>query len=295
MDELKRHVRMLNAAGLAVVVDVHALATEASWMLADKSPADWDKGFMAFWGALAPALKDLDPEKVFLELLNEPSGMDQKLWASVQETTLKVVRAACPRHTVILTGDHWGGIDPLLVLKPAAERNVVYSFHVYEPHVFTHQGATWGAPEWKPVKGLLYPVNKANAEEVALAAAAKSGGAPGGQQAMEEVRKFAAEGWGPEKVRSHVGRAAAWAKKNNVALYLGEFGVIREGVNAESRAAWLRDMTRAAGEQGIGWAMWDYGGAFSMADGELGKRRIDLAIAGAIGCSTVGLPRGGGK
>ena len=45
----------------------------------------------------------------------------------------------------------------MVFLEPLPDPNVIYVFHFYEPHIFTHQGATWGAYYWHWLKGLHYP------------------------------------------------------------------------------------------------------------------------------------------
>ncbi len=81
-----------------------------------------------------PALRPLAPRLTFPELLNEPvfpNAPDQ--WAALQDTLLHAVRADLPDDTVVLTGNDWGSIGGLIALRPAADPNVVYSFHFYEP------------------------------------------------------------------------------------------------------------------------------------------------------------------
>ena len=57
----------------------------------------------------------------------------------------------------------------MVFLEPLPDTNVIYVFHFYEPHIFTHQGATWGAYYWRWVKGLHYPSSPENAAQVAAA------------------------------------------------------------------------------------------------------------------------------
>lgn len=261
-------VSRLTGAGLGVVIDVHPMGTRATHLLADSSP-DWAANLERFWSLLAPVLATTDPDRVILELLNEPNGIKDKAeWPRVQQRLLSAVRRACPNHTIMLTGDDYGGIDGLLRLMPVDDSNVIYSFHFYESHTFTHQGATWGAPFWKFITtGVPYP----STPELVEHAAANIEH----EQARGAVRWYGKERWNREKIAARINEAAAWAKKHHVIVYCGEFGVIRNRTPRESRLSWLADVTGACREAGIGWAMWDYAGGFALADGEAGMRRLD--------------------
>ena len=55
------------------------------------------------------------------------------------------------------TGPNYSDIPDLLAMHPLPDGNVIYIFHFYDPHVFTHQGATWGVPWWSYEHGIPYP------------------------------------------------------------------------------------------------------------------------------------------
>jgi hypothetical protein len=56
-------------------------------------------------------------------------------------------------------GARWSDNDDLVFQEPLHDPNVIYNFHFYEPHIFTHQGATWSAYYWHWLRGLKYPSN----------------------------------------------------------------------------------------------------------------------------------------
>ena len=94
------------------------------------------------WRKLAAHYADRDPERVFFEILNEPEVSDAYRWAGIQARVAAAIREAAPRQTIIAAGANWADIWDLLALQPLADGNVIYNFHFYEPHEFTHQGAT---------------------------------------------------------------------------------------------------------------------------------------------------------
>ena len=142
----------------------------------------------ANWATLAGALADRPADRLAFELLNEPVTEDAGRWMRVQEQLAAAVRKAAPRHTLVLAGAHYSDIDDLERLQPLDDGNVVYAFHFYTPHNFTHQGADWGWPMWELLAGLPYP-----ADTDAVAAIARAAPAP----ARPHIEQYGREAWGP--------------------------------------------------------------------------------------------------
>src|SRR5919198_839631 len=145
---------MLLASGLAVVLDIHPSDEFKIKLRTDDRHVE---AFARFWRALAGHLARRDPERLFLEILNEPMVEDAYRWMGIQARVAAAIRDAAPRHTIIATGPRWSAVDQLLLIEPLADRDVIYTFHLYEPHTFTHQGATWGAEYWPYLKNIPYP------------------------------------------------------------------------------------------------------------------------------------------
>ncbi len=43
---------------------------------------------------------------------------------------------------------------------------MIYNFHFYDPHEFTHQGAGWGEAWWSYTHGIPYPATEASMQEL---------------------------------------------------------------------------------------------------------------------------------
>ena len=135
--QLEAAIQRFHRAGLLVVVDIHNEDRAA-----ELDPA-WQEAFVRFWGALAARLARFDPEWTILEIINEPVfDRREEQWNTLNARLAGAIPSA-PRHTIITSGPNWGGIDGLKKLQLLPDKNVVYSFHCYDPFVFTHQGATW--------------------------------------------------------------------------------------------------------------------------------------------------------
>jgi hypothetical protein len=186
------------------------------------------------------------------------------------------VREAAPRHTIIATAHRWSAVEQLELLVPLDDRNVIYAFHFYEPHNFTHQGATWGADYWPYLHGVPYPSSPASV----------AGLLPGimDETARRNLAAYGEERWDVARVGREVERAFLWARKNRVSVICNEFGVYRKFSPPAARARWLRDVRRALERRGIGWTMWDYAGGFGVAvKGEDGTARLDPVTLKALG------------
>jgi endoglucanase len=278
--ELKReHLRRLDAAldmllagGLAVVFDLHP---SDEFKLRLRTDDRFVSALADFWRALARHLARRDPGRLFLEILNEPMVEDPRRWADVQTRLAAAVREGAPRHTIVAAGARWSAVDQLLLLEPLADRNVVYNFHFYEPHTFTHQGATWGLDFWPYLKNLPYP---SSPERVApLLASAER------EPARDALKAYGEGRWGAARVEREIASAAAWARRHGVALTCNEFGVYRAHAPAADRLRWIADVRAALERHGIGWAMWDYAGGFGVAVREGGRVEPDYATAAALG------------
>src|SRR6185369_16256861 len=98
---------MILANGLAVIVDIHP---SDQFKLKLNSNDRQIEAFSKFWRTLAEHLSTRDPERVFLEIINEPMVEDGYRWYGMQGKLIAAVRAGAPRHTVIASGHRWSGL-----------------------------------------------------------------------------------------------------------------------------------------------------------------------------------------
>ena len=144
LDELDAAVKMILDANLAVMIDIHP---DSDFKEKLAKEGDFTEQFADFWRGLARHYSNLDPNLVFFEILNEPEARDAYRWYGVESRLAVAIREGAPNHTIIATGARYSDDDDLLSIEPLHDSNVIYTFHFYDPHVFTHQGATW-AKRW---------------------------------------------------------------------------------------------------------------------------------------------------
>jgi len=88
--------------------------------------------------------------------------------AANSKELLRAIREKLPEHTLLATGAFWSNLSGLLSLQPVDDPDVWYNFHFYEPHIFTHQGATWGAAYEKYLRQVPYPSSPESVEQAIL-------------------------------------------------------------------------------------------------------------------------------
>ncbi|WP_348262332.1 cellulase family glycosylhydrolase [Telmatobacter sp. DSM 110680] len=273
MTRLDHAVDQMIAKGMAVQIDIHP---ESDYKKRVSSSSEGVDRFVMLWRKLATHYSDRNPDLIFFEIMNEPEERDPYRWAGVQARAAEAIREAAPRNTIIATGPNWSSIADLLTQEPLPDGNVIYNFHFYEPHEFTHQGAGWGGTWWIYTHDIPYP-----ADESSMQDSLKQLPDASSRYAMEH---YWLDHWDAHRIRLQIDAAAAWGKDRKVPLICNEFGAYREHTKSAARMNWIRDVRTALEADGIGWTMWDYRGGFGVVwkqDGQPAK--VDSAVVEALG------------
>ncbi|OHV67750.1 glycosyl hydrolase [Mesorhizobium sp. LCM 4577] len=292
--------RMINRAGLKVVVDLHLIPAGGNRKIGMSEVMDNPATFDAYVDvvrAMAKTLAREDPRLVALELMNEPIvDCDEdatSLWPDRQKQLFAAARASATRLTLVLTGGCYSNAASLAKVDPKAiaDDNIIWAFHSYDPFLLTHQGATWAGDFIQYVTGLPYPLTAVPKAQLDMTLDTIRdrirAEAPWARQsgmlayldeqvaAMDSPEKLAAVMDAPFRT------VDAWAKANGVKpqdITLGEFGMIRKEYGngfvmpAAYRAAYVRDMIARAEAHGFSWSVWSYGGAFGIVDAFDGEK-----------------------
>jgi aryl-phospho-beta-D-glucosidase BglC (GH1 family) len=267
-------IKMILDAGLAVELDMHPDSDFKARLKED----DFVARFADFWRTVARHYSSWDQDRVFFEILNEPEMRDPYRWYGVESKLATAIRQGAPTHTIIAAGARWDDDDDMVFLEPLRDPNVIYVFHFYEPHIFTHQGATWGAFYWHWLKGLHYPSSPENAAQVAAAV-------PDAPERLQVIR-YGKDHWDASRIEAEINQTADWAKQRNVPLICNEFGVFRSYSDPHDREAWLKDVRTALERYGIGWTMWDYSGSFGVVTKKDGQATPDEVTIRALGLNS---------
>lgn len=225
LDTLDTLVKAATAEKLTVILDEH------DFDLCSIDPVRCEPKLTAFWQQIGERYRTA-PDTVLFELLNEPHGkLDAATWNGLLTRLIPVVRATNPGRTLVIGPTRWNNLGelPNLVLPPG-DRNIVVTFHSYEPFHFTHQGAPWvsEATDWKDV-----PFTAADVAQM----------------------------------KSDYDTVANWSKTNDRPILLGEFGAYdRSGTPIADRAHYTGTARREAEAHGFAWAFWQFDGDFIVFD-----------------------------
>ena len=244
-------VRRLLSDNLCVVVDFHPnsqIPDYAPELLVRSQGAPLFRNYVAVVKDTAELLTTLPTDRVALELMNEPQyGWDARTaerWQQMLEFMYGEVRISAPGLLLVLSGARGGDAQGLINVDrwPFADGRVLYSFHYYEPHDFTHQGVESSLPtawHWQFVSGLPYPALGSDPERVwrkieqeieqdkkldPIEDAAIL------NEVHQRVVKYIAGGFNRTNIAADFDAVSNWAKRYQIdphSILLGEFGVTR--------------------------------------------------------------------
>jgi endoglucanase len=208
------------------------------------------------WRVISERYKAVGPELRF-EILNEPIANDPADLTRFYSRILGIIREVSPQRTVLVCSNQWGSFHTVQHLEPLLDDpHVVIAVHYYEPHVFTHQGASWVELDHDKLPPIKFPGTVP--DMMAFVGKDHYAYALGGTELTVE------------SIEKEFNDLAEWATAKGAELHLGEFGVY-EAADKASRQRWYRTVLEQCDKHGIGWAVWDYKGGFGVRDGRSGK------------------------
>ena len=260
---VERAIERLEKAGLVVILDLHD-----NGQLKVDAPGQDNSGFVRFWEGLARTYRGHSEDSTVFELLNEPVfTVDPHAWYELQRRTVAAIRRIDPARTIMVTSTSWSGIDTLAKMEPLPERNLVYTFHCYDPFVFTHQGATWTGEQQKALRDIPFPSSPE-------AVAAMISEIP--TQYRGAVEDYGRQRLGKAYLRDRIESAMSWADRNRVPLVLGEFGAYPPVSPPASRGRWFDAMHDVIEELHVPNCIWGYDDGFGLGREVLPDGRIKL-------------------
>lgn len=175
----------------------------------------------AVWQQLTQHYDYLDPEQFFFEIYNEPTtDISNANFRTVAVSLVNAIRAnETQTHSVFVGANSWNGGTALTAFTPLDDPDIIYTFHNYDPYLFTHQGMSWTTPPNFPPR--TFP---------------QSGEVAAIQQVFSGVK--------------------TWADFYAVPANLGEFGC-STAADATSRCNWIETMTGAINTNGFSHFYWD--------------------------------------
>ncbi len=210
------------------------------------------------WAEVAQRYANTNPEKVFFEVYNEPWDVDSAEWRTAVATITAAIRAQAPQHTIIVGGRNWNSIWGLENLYPLADSNVIYTFHFYDPMIFTHQAATW-VGDAVATQGVPFPYNAATMPPINPATV--------GTWGENAYNAYATYGTKTALTTSLVA-AKNWSNLHQLPVYCGEWGSYKVFIpNDGSRCRYTDAVKSGLDSLEIPFTYWEWSEGFSLFDG----------------------------
>jgi len=233
---------------LKVIVDLHILRShhfnaEVKPLWTD--PKEQEK-FYKFWMDLSSVLKKYPVSDVAYELMNEAVADDPEQWNNLLANAMKEIRKVEPERIIVIGSNKWQSASTFDVLKIPADKNIILSFHFYEPFPLTHHLASWTY-----IKNYSGPVHYPG---VLLSKEEFDALAPD-QQAI--AKDWVDVEWNMEKLEKMMQLPLQKSKELGLQVYCGEYGVINTAPEAD-KIRWYSDMISVFNKNGIASANWNY-------------------------------------
>ncbi len=251
---------------LNAIIDLHHTEFDGSV----KNAATTER-IVWLWKEIAARYKNTNPEKVFFELRNEPHDIKAEDWRNQAEAIIRTVRQIAPNHTLIVGFHDWNSRQALIDSKPFADSNIIYTFHYYDPFIFTHQGATWSNQGLAKLENVPFPWSKDSPIKMPTIAL--------DDWVTNQIKNYQKDSQ-TEKIFADLKAAKDWSVQNKVPIFVGEFGSYGKNPPTDDRCRHAAVIYSALGKLNIPSAWWEWDGGFNMF--EKGTSRLADCMRKAI-------------
>ena len=298
-------IREASAAGLGVIVNVQP-GGSARWAPdrlygrnADPAASD---AFARFIATLADRLGELSMPRLALEPVNEPSQVSTTAdgaadWNRKQVALFSAARSRTKTLILVATGASGSGPRGLQAVDPepliARFEPLLFTFHFYEPYLFSHQGAPWAAvgPQlhYRWLNDVPWPAATGSLKATLAAVKARMAADPLTTSEQKDAAYTLITRVMTDYFDGNVDRpyldaffdgVSDWAARHGIGserIVMGEFGALKSttdrldtwdappqsvtggpyvAARAADRLRYLTDVRVTAEDHGFGWAMW---------------------------------------
>jgi endoglucanase len=263
-------IKQCHLYGLKLVIDYHY------GQLNDTNFAAETARIANLWVVLAKRYQKESADDLFFELYNEPPHMNPNIWKDAAYNITTAIRKVDKKRTLIIGASNFNSIYELSRFIRLADENIIYTFHFYEPFLFTHQGADWVGNQVATV-GVPFPYSaekfpsinpkaKSTWGETNYAQYRNDGNIPSLTDKLMIVKK--------------------WAAKYDVPVICGEYGVYNKYADLDSRCRYIKAMRKTLKTLSMPGMLWDYNGTFSLFDGKPSLQTLPDCMKDAIGYTT---------
>jgi len=236
-----------------------------------------DEILIPVWTQMAEHYKNRS-NNIFFEVLNEPHGVSDNVWNTIQQSAVSAIRSVDQKHTIIVGPANWNSYKNLLVMPIYSDSNLIYTFHFYDPFIFTHQGASWPSTPLTSLSGVPFPYDAAHMPACPADLA--------GTWVKSELATGYKTNGTVASITKLLNVATQFKNFRNVRMFCGEFGVYRLNSPNDDRAFWYETVRKYLEENNISWTIWDYKGGFGLYEkdsNELFDNDLNTSLLTALG------------
>jgi endoglucanase len=260
-------VKQCSLYGFKVIIDYHNGNLNNSNYNTETSK------LIELWTKLTKRYAHVNHDVLFFELYNEPPHMDPQIWKDAVYNIVTAIRKIDKERTLIIGASNYNSIYELSRFVRLADENVVYTFHFYEPFLFTHQGAEWIGDQESTI-GVPFPYSAQKFPELNIKAKNTDG--------EKNYNKYPIDG-NEQSVKDKLQIVKNWSNKYYVPILCGEYGAYNKYADVYSRCRYIKTVRQVLKALSIPGMMWDYNGSFSIFNGEPSMNNLPDCMKDAIG------------
>lgn len=241
--------------GLSLTIDYHAY--DGSYNRASSKDPKFREAVSSLWRVVAQHFVKEKREDLFFELTNEPclslpegEYIDQADWTLLAQMMIDSIRKVDKTRPIIFGDTKWYSLDELIKNKPLKDTYVIYSFHMYDPFVFSHQGASW--TNMGTMKNVPFPYSPER-WSTEFRDFGIIDGTPG--WVKDQMKRYYQEG-NKQFIKNRLAKVKNWAYDYNVPLICNEWGALPNTAKIEDLNAYFKTMGEIFREMDISWQVW---------------------------------------
>jgi endoglucanase len=224
------------------------------------------------WLLLAKRYKKESPNLLFFEIYNEPPPINPKVWKDAAYNIVTAIRKVDAKRTLIVGASNYNSIYELSRMERLADENIIYTFHFYEPFLFTHQGADWVGDQ-VATTGIPFPYNVKTYPPINPTVI--------GTWGENNYFQYRVDG-NEQSIRDKLQIVKNWSNKYYVPIICGEYGVYRKYTDEQSRCRYIKAVRQALKNLDIPGIHWDYNSNFSIFNGPPSVKNLSEGMKEAI-------------
>ena len=207
------------------------------------------------WKLVAEHYLSETREDLFYELTNEPGlsvdlSIIQADWKATAQMMIDSIRTVDATRPIIFGDVDYYNLDQLVKNTPFTDQYVIYAFHMYDPFIFTHQGASWSGIG--STKNTPFPYS-----EEAWSTEYRDFGITGTTPAWikSAYKRYYKEG-NKTFIKNRLIKVKNWAYEHQVPLICNEWGAYPKSAKIEDLNAYFKTMAEIFVELDISWQVW---------------------------------------